>query len=106
MKKTKITFIALDGSGALHLDFQSGPFGDATEASKGDGVGFFSPNGELQGVTFDDVDEKKDHQVLEFDRYRVEASVENGKISHSVTLLNTPKKHSRSSSKKRTEDAA
>jgi hypothetical protein len=105
MKKTKVTFIAFDGTGALHLDFQLGPFGDATEANKGDGVGFFSASGELQGVTFDDVNEKKDHQVLEFDRYRIEASVENGKISHLITFLNTPKKHSRPP-KKRTEDAA
>lgn len=105
MKKVKVTFIAIDGTGALHLDFQPGPFGDAIEASKGDGVGFFSQNGDLQGVTFDDVDEKNDRQALEFDQYRIEVSVDKGKISHSVTLLNSPKKNSRVS-KKRTEDAA
>jgi len=69
------------------------------------GLAFFSQSGELQGVTFDDVDEKRDHQVLEFDRYRVEVSLDNGKTSHSVTFLDSQKKRSRSS-KKRTEDAA
>jgi hypothetical protein len=105
MKKTKITFIPIDGSGAVHLDFQPGPFGDATEAKKGDGVGFFSQNGELQGVTFDDVNEQRDQQVLEFDNYRVEISVTNGKISVSISLPSAPKKSPRSS-KKSTEDAA
>lgn len=105
MKKAKVTFIPIDGTGALHLDFQPGPFGDATEARKGDGVGFFSQNGELQGITFDDVDKERDHQVLEFDRYRVEVSVNKGKVSHSVVPLDAPRKASRSS-KKREEDAA
>jgi hypothetical protein len=96
MKKTKVTFIPIQGTGTLHLDFQPGPFGEATEARKGEGVGFFSQSGDLLGVTFDDVDEKQDLQALEFDRYRVELSVTKGKISHSVTLLDAPRKASRS----------
>ena len=106
MKKVKITFLPIDGTGALHLDFQPGPFGDAVEAKKGDGIAFFSQNGELQGVTFDDVNEERDRQLLEFDRYRVEVSVTKGKISHSVTRLDEPKKTAPRSSKKRVEDAA
>jgi hypothetical protein len=103
MKKAKITFIPIDGTGVLHLDFQQGPFGNATEARKGDGIGFFSGSGELQGVTFDDMDEEKDLQVLEFECYRVEASTNKGKISYSVTPLDG--KSSRSP-KKRAKDAA
>ncbi len=87
MKKAKITFIPIDGTGVLHLDFQQGPFGDATEARKGDGIGFFSRSGDLQGVTFDDMDEEKDQQVLEFERYRIEVSVNKGKISYAVIPL-------------------
>lgn len=90
MQKAKVNFISIGGSGALHLDFQPGPFGDATEAKKGDGVGFFAQNGDLQGVTFDDVDAKQDHQTLEFDRYRIEISVNKGKVSHSAVLLAPP----------------
>lgn len=105
MKNVKVTFIPIDGTGALHLDFEPGPFGDAIEAKKGDGIGFFSQNGELQGVTFDDVDEERDHQELQFDRYRVEVSVNKGKISHSVVLLDAPKKTPQSS-KKRAQDVA
>ena len=106
MKKVKITFLPIDGTGALHLDFQPGPFGDAIEAKNGDGIGFFSQNGELQGVTFDDVKKERDHQVLEFDRYRVEVSVTKGKLSHSIARLDVPKKRTPRSSKKRAEDAA
>lgn len=101
MKKGKITFLPIDGTGALHIDFQPGPFGDAVEAKKGDGIGFFSSNGEIQGVTFDDVNEKNDHQLLEFDRYRVEVSVVDGRASHSITPLNVPKKTEGHSSKNR-----
>ncbi len=100
MKKAKVTFIPISGTGVLHLDFQPGPFGDAIEARKGDGVGFFSRNHELQGVTFDDVNEERDHQILEFDRCRVELSVTKGKISHSVVLLNVSGKSSRGSKKR------
>lgn len=105
MKKGKVTFLPIDGTGALHVDFQPGPFGDATEAKRGDGVGFFSASGELMGVTFDDVDEARDHQVLEFDRCFVEISVNKGKVSHSVVPMDAPRKASRSS-KKRAVDAA
>lgn len=103
MKNPKITFISIDGTGSLHIDFQSGPFGDAVEANKGDGIGFFGASGELQGVTFDDVSEEHDHQVLEFERYQVEIKVNRGRITHSIRQLETQKK---SSSKKNTENAA
>ena len=48
---------------------------------------------------FDDVNEKQDHQVLEFDRYRVEASVNKGKVSYTLIPLAEAKKIARSSKK-------
>ncbi len=51
----------------------------------------------MLSVQFDDVNEKQDHQVLEFDRYRIEVSVDKGKISHSVSFLGSFKKNIRSS---------
>ena len=89
MKKTKITFIPISGSGALHLDFKPGPFGPAVEALSGDGIGFFSSDGALLGVTFDDVNEENDHQVLRFKSHKIEIFIKNKKITHFVSV---PKK--------------
>ena len=105
MKKPKIFFNPIAGSSVLSLTWFTGPLGDAVEAKNGIGVGFFGHNGDLLSVQFDDVEEEKDHQVLEFDRYRVEVSVNNGKVSYSMTQLGVPKKATRSS-KKKTKDAA
>lgn len=91
MKKAKVTFLPIEGAGILHLDFYPGPFGDAVESKNGDGVGFFSATGELLGVSFDEVSEKKDRQELIFDRYRIEATVQKGKVTYSVEVLE-PKK--------------
>jgi len=71
------------------------PLGDATQASSGEGVGFFSPTGDIQGVTFDDVCERSDNQVLEFDGYRLEVSVRRGKVSYQLRELSPPKKPAR-----------
>jgi hypothetical protein len=106
MKKAKISFRVIGDSGPLSISWFQGPKGDAVEAKNEIGVGFFSEDGEILAVEFDDVNEKHDHQVLEFDRYRVEVSVDNGKISHSFISLNASKKTSRSSKKKRAKDAA
>ena len=95
LRKAKVSYIPMAGSGALHLDFQPGPFGDATQASSGEGVGFFSPMGDIQGVTFDDVCERSDNQVLEFDGYRLEVSVRRGKVSYQLSELSPPKKPAR-----------
>ena len=99
MKKGKISFRVIGDSGPLSISWFQGPKGDAVEAKNEIGVGFFSVDGELLAVEFDDVEEKKDHQVLEFDRYLVEVSVNNGKISYSVQK---PER----SSKKKAKDAA
>lgn len=107
MRESKSVFYKpMGGSAPLSIYyFDSGNLGDATEANNELGVGWFSPNGEILAVQFDDVDEKQDHQELKFDRYKVEVTVKNGKISHSLTELNAPKK-SPKSSKRRDEDAA
>ena len=81
MKRPKIFFNPIGGSSILSITWYPGPLGDAAEANNGIGVGFFAHNGDLLSVQLDDMNEKKDHKVLEFDRYRVEASVNNGKIS-------------------------
>ncbi len=105
MKKPKIFFHPIGGSSILSITWYTGPLGDAVEANNGPGVGFFAHNGDLLSAQFDDMNEKNDHQVLEFDRYRVEASVKNAKISYSLTELLRPKKAHRAS-KKRVKDAA
>jgi hypothetical protein len=104
-KKTNIFFSPRDGSAPLAISWYSGPKGDAVEANNEIGIGFFGSHGELLMVEFDDVNEKKDHQVLEFDRYRVEVTVNKGKISHTLMPLAAPKKGSRSS-KKNNKDVA
>ena len=105
MKREKISFRVIGESGPLSISWYDGPKGDAVEAKNGIGVGFFSPNGELLSVEFDDVAESKDHQVLEFDRYQIEVFVKKGKVSQSRVSLKASKKPPRSS-KKRDKDAA
>ena len=92
MKKPKIFFHPIAGSSILSITWFPGPLGDAVEANNGIGVGFFAHNGDLLSAQFDDVDEKKDHQILEFDHYRVEVSVNKGKISHSLIEIQSSKK--------------
>ncbi len=84
MRKGKVFFHPIEGSGALTISWTSGPKGDAREANNGSGVGFFSESGELLCVIFDEVQESQDQQLLEFDRYRVEIAIKNGKVSQSV----------------------
>ena len=74
MKKPKISFRNIGVSGPLTISWFEGPKGDAIEANNGIGVGFFSTDGTLLCVEFDDMAKVLDHQVLEFDRYRVEAA--------------------------------
>lgn len=89
MRKGKIFFHPIEGSGALTISWTSGPKGDAVEAKKGSGVGFFSDSGVLLSVIFDEVQSSQDRQSLEFKRYRVEIVVKNGKVTHSVTDNNS-----------------
>jgi len=84
MKKEKVFFHPIEGSGALTISWSSRPKGDAVEAKKGLGVGFFSEKGDLLCVIFDEVQEDDDHQVLEFDRDSVEVTVKDGSIEHTV----------------------
>ncbi len=84
MTRPKVSFRVIGDSGPLSLSWYPGPWGDAVEAKRGRGVGFFSPNGELLGVEFDDVQEKSDRQALVFDHCTVLISVAHGKVSYSL----------------------
>ncbi len=99
-KKTEIYYHPIDGSAPLSIYWYTGPKGDAVEANNEDGVGFFGLGGELLGVIFDDVSEKKDHQELIFDCYRVEIEVSKGKVSYTLIPLEAPKKTGRSPKRK------
>lgn len=92
MKKAKITFLPIDGTGAVHIDFAKGPFGDATESKNGLGVGFFDSNGKLLGVTFDDVNVEQDQQILDFGPTKIELKSKNGKISFKILTSQKSKK--------------
>lgn len=82
MKKEKVFFHPIDGSGPLTISWSSKPKGDAIEAKKGSGVGFFSEKGDLLCVIFDEVQSDSDHQILEFDRDYIEITVKNGRVTH------------------------
>ncbi len=85
MKKGKVFFHPIDGSAPLTISWSSGPKGDAIEAKKGAGVGFFSDRGDLLCVIFDDVQATQDHQTLEFNHNRVEVTVKKGKVTYNVS---------------------
>ena len=104
MRKAKISFRVIGDSGPLTLSWFDGPKGDAVEAKNGIGVGFFSHDGTLLCVEFDDVNMKRAQQILEFDRCRISVSVKDGEISYSLSHLGAPKKPQRSL-KKRDVDA-
>lgn len=89
MKKGKVFFHPIDGSGSLTISWSSGPKGDAVEAKKGSGVGFFSDSGDLLCVIFDEVQSAKDHQILEFRKTSIEITVKNGKVTYKVTEINS-----------------
>jgi hypothetical protein len=65
MKKPRIVFRHFSGSGPLSIYWHDGPYGDAIEATKGRGVAWLAPNGELLGVELDDVIWARDEQDLE-----------------------------------------
>ncbi len=85
MRKAKLFFHPIDGLGALTISWSSRPKGDAVEAKKGSGVGFFSKTGSLLCVIFDEVQSDHDHQILEFERNCIEITVKDGQIAHTVT---------------------
>ncbi len=84
MRKGKVFFHPIDGSGSLTISWSRVPKGDAVEAKKGFGVGFFSEKGDLLCVIFDEVREDKDSQTLEFDRDHIEINVKDGEIVYRV----------------------
>jgi hypothetical protein len=85
MIKGKVFFHPIDGSGALTISWSSRPKGDAIEAKKGSGVGFFSKEEDLLCVIFDEVQSDNDHQVLEFDCHRIEVTTKNSQVSYITT---------------------
>jgi len=85
MKKGKVFFHPIEGSGSLTISWSTEPKGDAEEAKTGSGVGFFSDSGSLLCVIFDEVQSEEDQQTLEFKRFLVEIIVKNGKVDYSVT---------------------
>ena len=86
----KVFFHPIEGTGSLTISWSSGPKGDAVEAKKGAGVGFFSDKGDLLCVIFDEVKSSQDHQTLHFDGVRVDVTVKNGRVAHSVSSSQTP----------------
>ncbi len=92
LKKPKIFFNPIAGSSILSITWYSGPLGDAVEANNEIGVGFFGHNGDLLSVQFDDVEAEKDHQVLEFDHYKIEVKVNKGKVSFNLIETNKLKR--------------
>jgi hypothetical protein len=81
MKKPTISFRHFGGSGPLSVYWHAGPYGDAEEAARGSGVGWFTPTGEVLGVEFDDVLCKQDKQRLEFGNgVVVRVHVQRGKV--------------------------
>jgi hypothetical protein len=91
MKRGEVFFHPMEGSGQLSISWSSATKGAAIEAKKGNGVGFFSTDGDLLSVIFDDVSVPEDDQVLEFKKYKIEISVRNGIVKHKVTQLIRPK---------------
>jgi hypothetical protein len=92
MKKPTIFYRPVGGSAPLSVYwYEQGALGDAVEALNETGVGWFSPNGELLAVQFDDVREAKDHQILEFTGYRVEIAMKQGKAAVKVEPAVTKK---------------
>ena len=88
MKKGKVFFHPIDGSGALTISWESGFKGDAIEAKKGSGVGFFSKKGDLLCVIFDEVRSESDHQFLEFQHTRIDVTVKNSQVAYKITQQN------------------
>ena len=107
-KRGKVFFHPIDGTGTLTISWSSLPKGDAVEAVKGSGVGFFSEKGALLSVIFDEVQSDVDHQVLEFPHHVVKVTVANGEAAHAMTCTKPSpkrKKPSRAIPKKRKKNS-
>lgn len=80
MLNAKIFFHPIGGNGTLTISWSSLPKEDAVEATKGSGIGFFSKNGILIAVIFDEVQSEADHQILEFLDYAIEVTVSRSQV--------------------------
>lgn len=80
MRKGNVFFHPIEGTGALTISWTNAPKGNAVEARKGSGVGFFSPGGELLCVIFDEVQEDGDHQTLQFAHHTIEVITKKGSV--------------------------
>jgi hypothetical protein len=98
MKQGKVFFHPIEGAGQLSISWSAEPKGNAIEAKKGAGVGFFSRTGELLSVIFDEVQASEDCQSLDFTTYQVEVAVKRGKVSYKVHQKNRTTKPKRSAS--------
>lgn len=87
MKKGKVFFHPIEGTGSLSISWSSDPKGDAQEAKNGYGVGFFSDSGTLLGVIFDEVQSDEDQQILVFENFQIEIVVKDGKVDYNVTRI-------------------
>jgi hypothetical protein len=66
-------------------------------------LAFFSDKGDLLCVIFDEVQADNDHQVLEFDRDRIDVRIIKGKVEYKVTERKlVPRLRKRVSSRKQT----
>lgn len=101
MKKGKVFFHPIDGSGTLTISWGSEPKGDAIEAKKGDGVGFFSEKGDLLCVIFDEVQSAQDSQTLEFNQDLVKISVKKGLVTYTRTQRNITQTKKRKNARRR-----
>lgn len=106
MKKGKVFFNPVDGSAPLSITWSTESQGDAVEANNELGVGFFSGQGDLLGVIFDDVAEKKDEQTLDFDQYTVTVSTKRGIVSFDVHKKTSPNHSIKSKKAHRAGEAA
>lgn len=84
MRRGEVFFHPMEGSGPLSISWSSSPKRAAIEAKNGNGVGFFSTNGALLSVIFDDVLAVDDHQILEFAQHKIEVTVKNGKVAYKM----------------------
>jgi hypothetical protein len=89
-RKPKVFYHPIEGSAPLSIYWHQGPYGDAIESKEGNGVYFASPTGELLGLQFDDVNEKKDQQSMTTKLgARVRVTVKSGKITVKVEAAPT-----------------
>ena len=86
MKKEKISHRIIGNSGPLMISWTDKPKGDAVEDLSGNGVGFFSKDGDILACEFDDV-KSTDHQTLQFENYTVEIHVRNGKVTYKMVHI-------------------